>query len=508
MSSVEEGGGAVGAPGGAVSTDQTITTNTNPLDTIIPMPGTDFTLSNGELKHLRSLDEAFDGNQLDPKAKPLIRRVPSTLGRHEYFRNCFKPKVISIGPLHHNDPTLHASEKLKFKLAALFVKKIGGDIGGDNQTLYNNIKTEIDGLKKCYDPKELEKSSNDDEKLAWMFFVDGCAILQAVYMRYGQDYNPTPNELFIKNQLLTFVYSDLFLLENQLPFRVLELLTSSSKNGEKFMKAIRRFIDDTVITPADMKEPQSHQQDRFWSSEWWEQQEGERIHLLHLLRVRLLFKKEKKENPRRHSRFCTRFFKYLINRSNQTGTKQHHSHTFCNVKELENAWIRLKASKTSCLTDISFNSVFFIGNLWLPPIIVDDSTVPNFMNLIAYEMCPDFDNDFTVTSYMCFLDSLIDEAEDVKALRLTGILYNGLGSDEEVARLFNKMNTDLVPSPMIYSYVEQQIHNHCKNMWINYAAKAYHTLFRSPWTCLAFVAAIVALYLSALHTYYTIHQPK
>ncbi|PPS04691.1 hypothetical protein GOBAR_AA15965 [Gossypium barbadense] len=453
MSSTEEGGGAV-------STDQTITTNTNPLDTIIPMPGKDFTLSDGELKNLRSLDEAFDGNQLDPKAKPLIRRVPSTLGRHEDFRKYFKPKM------------------LKLRLAAHFVE----NIGVNNEILYNNIKTEINGLRKCYDPKELEKYSIDDEKLAWMLFVDGCAILQAVYMRYGKDYNLTPNELFIKNQLLTFVYSDLFLLENQLPFRVLELLTSSSKNGEKFMKAIKRFIDDTVITPADMKEPQSHQQD----SEWWPQQEGERIHLL----------------------FCTRFFMYLINRSNQTGTKRHHSHTFRNVKELENAGIRLKASETSCLTDISFNSIFFVGTLWLPPVIVDDSTGPKFMNLIAYEMCPDFDNDFTVTSYMCFLDSLIDEAEDVKALRRAGILYNGLGSDEEVAKLFNKMNTDLVPSPMIYSYVEQQIDNHCKNMWINYAAKAYHTLFRSPWTCLAFVAAIAALYLSALHTYYTIHQPK
>ncbi|MBA0716727.1 hypothetical protein Golax_015534, partial [Gossypium laxum] len=253
MSSTEKGGPAVGA----VATDQAITTNTNPLDTIIPMPGTDLTLSNGELKNLRSLDEAFDGNQLDPKAKPLIRRVPSILGRHEDFRKYFKPKAISIGPLHHNDPTFHGSEKLKLRLAAHFVE----NIGVNKKILYNNMKTEIDGLKKCYDPKELEKYSNDDQKLVWMFFVDGCAILQAVYMRYGQDYNPTPNELFIRNQLLTFEYSDLFLLENQLPFRVLELLTSSSEKGEKFMKAIKRFIDDTVITPAQKKESQSHQQD-------------------------------------------------------------------------------------------------------------------------------------------------------------------------------------------------------------------------------------------------------
>ncbi|MBA0654804.1 hypothetical protein Goklo_021735 [Gossypium klotzschianum] len=121
-------------------------------------------------------------------------------------------------------------------------------------------------------------------------------------------------------------------------------------------------------------------------------------------------------------------------------------------------------------------------------------------------MCPDFHNDFTVTSYMCFLDLLIDEAEDVKDLRDAGILYNRLGSDEEVAKLFNKMNTGLVPSPIIYSGVKRKIHDHCKNTWIKHFAQGYHTYFRSPWTFLAFVGAITALLLAALQTYYTIHQ--
>ncbi|MFQ6635672.1 hypothetical protein Gotur_011166 [Gossypium turneri] len=496
MSSTEEGGGAVGSSARAVSTDQTIitttTNNNNPLETIIPILVKDFTRSNSELRNLRSLDEAFEGDQLelDPKAKPLIQRVPSTLDRHEDFKKYFKPKVISIGPLYHDDPTLH-DEKLKLKLAAHFVK----NIGVDKDTLYNNMKTEIGGLKKCYDPKELEKYSNDNdnEKLAWMFFVDGCAILQAVYIRYGQDYGHKSSHSLIKNDLLTFVYSDLLLLENQLPFRVLELLTSSG-DGRKFMDSIERFIDDTVVSPAELE----HQRNRFCSGErWWEQKQGERTHLLHLLRVRLLFKKEK---PRRWG------FPFFIEHkvSKEERTKRCHSHTIHNVKELKKLGISLKASETSCLTDISFNRILFVGKLCLPPISVDDST----MNLIAYEMCPDFDNDFTVTSYLCFLDLLIDEAEDVKDLRDAGILYNGLGSDEEVAKLFNKMNTDLVPSPRIYSGVKRKIHDHCKNTWIKHAAQGYHTYFRSPWTFLAFVGAITALLLAALQTYYTVHQQK
>ena len=188
--------------------------------------------------------------------------------------------------------------------------------------------------------------------------------------------------------------------------------------------------------------------------------------------------------------------------------RSHHSHTFRYVKELTEAGIWWRPSETSCLKDVSFNRVCFVGKLRLPPITVDDSTVPKFMNLIAYEMCPDFDNDFAVTSYICFLDSLIDEAEDVKALRNAGILHNGLGSDEEVAKLFNKMNSDLVPSPSIYSQVKKQIQNHCSNKWITYAAQAYHTHFRSPWTFLAFVGTIITLFLSALQTYYTIHPKK
>ena len=75
------------------------------------------------------------------------------------------------------------------------------------------------------------------------------------------------------------------------------------------------------------------------------------------------------------------------------------------------------------LEDIFFSTLLCFGFLWLAPIIVDDSTRPKFFNLIAYEMCADFNNDYGVISYISFLDSLIDEANNVKELRKAGILY-------------------------------------------------------------------------------------
>ncbi|MBA0673550.1 hypothetical protein Goklo_007318 [Gossypium klotzschianum] len=248
MSSTEEGGGAAGA----VSTDQTIIDNNTNNDYVgIDMRFTDVPLSDGEVAKLQSLDKAFGGGQPTLRYKPLIRKVPSTLLRNEDFKKYFKPKMISIGPLHHNDLTLRESKGLKLKLAAHFVKKIGVD----KKSLYSKIKKEMDGLKECYDPQELEKYRDDNEELAWMFIVDGCAILQAVYMRYDNDDDDDDDDdddgnLLTNNDLLTFLYSDLLLLENQLPFRVLELLTSLG-DGKMFMNAIRRFIDDTVINPAE-----------------------------------------------------------------------------------------------------------------------------------------------------------------------------------------------------------------------------------------------------------------
>ncbi|KAI3510790.1 hypothetical protein L1887_17927 [Cichorium endivia] len=65
-----------------------------------------------------------------------------------------------------------------------------------------------------------------------------------------------------------------------------------------------------------------------------------------------------------------------------------------------------------------------------------------------------------VTSYICLLDSLIDHPEDVKVLRKAGILDNRLGSDKQVALLFNELGTDLVPNSFAYSEPRSAIQKH------------------------------------------------
>ena len=154
------------------------------------------------------------------------------------------------------------------------------------------------------------------------------------------------------------------------------------------------------------------------------------------------------------------------------------------------------------MTDISFESCYLGGRLNLPQIIIDDFTKPKFLNIVAYEMCPDAPKDYAVSSYICFLDTLIDHVDDVKELRSKHILSNYLGSDEAVVQLFNAITKDLGDSDA-YSHVKNSIQEHYDNSWNTWIAEAFHDYFRSPWTFMALIAAVLILILTRFQTYYT-----
>ncbi|KAB5551725.1 hypothetical protein DKX38_009036 [Salix brachista] len=89
----------------------------------------------------------------------------------------------------------------------------------------------------------------------------------------------------------------------------------------------------------------------------------------------------------------------------------------------------------------------------------------------------------------------------VKELRKSGILLNVLGSDQEVADLFNDISRFMVFNPNAYGDVQSSIEKHCKNVTKKWVAEWLHNHFSSPWTFLAFAGAVVALVLSFIQTY-------
>lgn len=117
-----------------------------------------------------------------------------------------------------------------------------------------------------------------------------------------------------------------------------------------------------------------------------------------------------------------------------------------------------------------------------------------------------FDDDYGISSFVAFMGSLIDHPEDVKALRSEGILLSSLGSDGDVANLFNLISTDLLPDTVTYTGVRGEIEKHYKNKWKTWLAIGFHsyTYFSNPWTIIAFVL----LALTFVKTWFSIHPPK
>lgn len=169
--------------------------------------------------------------------------------------------------------------------------------------------------------------------------------------------------------------------------------------------------------------------------------------------------------------------------------------------ELYEAGIRFKKTKTRSLKGITFQS----GVLKLPAVMVDDATESLFLNLIAFErLHVGAGNE--VTSYIFFMDNIIDHAKDVSLLHSQGIIQNAIGSDKAVAKLFNSLSKDITLDPeSALDVVHKQVHNYCTKPWNEWRANLIHTYFRSPWAILSVLAAALLFALTIVQTIYTVY---
>jgi hypothetical protein len=169
------------------------------------------------------------------------------------------------------------------------------------------------------------------------------------------------------------------------------------------------------------------------------------------------------------------------------------------AEELRDIGIHFKPSKTSHFTDVQFKPTWLAGRLYIPPLSIDDSTKSLLLNLVAYEATLDTSKDW-ITSYVCFMDSLIDHPEDVKELRSQGILLTTLGSDKQVAELFNEIANNIVPNPYAFIKVKSAIESHYKNTfkrWIlHYKGPIYGIIIKYSFLYGIIVTALKA-YVSA-----------
>ncbi|KAK7300367.1 hypothetical protein RJT34_11211 [Clitoria ternatea] len=178
------------------------------------------------------------------------------------------------------------------------------------------------------------------------------------------------------------------------------------------------------------------------------------------------------------------------------------------VKELRDFGIRFRKSDTDDLKDVTFDDDN--GVLRLPHIQVDDNTRYIFLNLIAFEhLHVEAGNE--VTSYVYFMDSIIDNEVDVEILHKKDIIRNGLESNIAVAQMFNSLAKDITVVGADIKFEQEMMADYCRKWWKKWRANLLHTYFRNPWSTISFYAAIFLFALTIVQTVFTVlqyYEPK
>ncbi|CAH9130398.1 unnamed protein product [Cuscuta epithymum] len=142
----------------------------------------------------------------------------------------------------------------------------------------------------------------------------------------------------------------------------------------------------------------------------------------------------------------------------------------------------------------------------MPLLELDDTMCAFLLNCVAFEQCHE-GKDRRMSEYAKFLDCLIDTHEDVDLLCEAKILRHHLGTQREVAEFVSRLGKAAACSAD-ESYlrdVYDGVNKYCDKNFHVYLAEVRDTHFRSPWTFLSLLAALILLALTVGQTIYTIY---
>jgi hypothetical protein len=446
---------------------------------------------------------------IEEKSNVSIFRVPNILVPDTEKREAYVPKRVSLGPYHHRSAELspmdsHKKRALQRMIARFNnVKNLAND--PNNMDFFLEAREEIVKLqKKIRD--SYEEEINWDEKTALMLSLDGCFILEILRTLSGDILPGASNyyePLFEKNKIRYTgmdILNDILKLENQIPLMVLLKLLKMELNStdidveKKLLKVLRSsFL--SFFYPFDYKKEMKQ-----WS---WSQHDQEVHHLLGLLHRFIVCPQSHNGERAGHNyrRLPDQDEDSALNGGDEDSAM---SEVACNIHravELGNAGIKFKRGDGG-IENIKFDQSS--ATIYLPPITIDDSTEILFRNLIAFEMCKPSEFNY-VACYVCLMDQLIDSEADVALLRRKGIVTNRLGSDGEVAKLFNSLCKGVTVSlEDVFDQLTEKVNVHYNNEFKVHCAELVKEHFSSPWKILGLAAAIILLLLTTVQTIFAI----
>ncbi|CAB4305793.1 unnamed protein product [Prunus armeniaca] len=409
-----------------------------------------------------------------------IFRVPWVIRRQK--EAAYEPNVVSIGPYHRDgSEKFQLMENVKWWYLHGFLSSC------------SSMDISLESLIEVFMDKELGKRARDsyaeplhhlsEEDLIEMMILDGCFLLELFRKEYWCTLKDKNDPVFNLSCMLEHLYHDLLLLENQLPWCVLECLynltadsptsSSSSETGASLTQLVLNFFRQSDADELMLK--QNFEVPR----------KKKILHILDLIRFVIVsgFNPMEEHSVKESEPKLTQRIPNATSLS-EAGVEFKKSHQNSNTPE--------------CIMNIEFKK----GVFTIPPLGIDESTGPLFRNLIAFEQCY-YGRKHKVTSYAVLMDHLIDSSEDVDFLCDKGILASWL-SPEDAAQFFNKLYNDTTVD-FYYQGLSQEVNKYYNNGWHKLMEKLRSEYFSTPWAVISFIAAFILLSLTIVQTVYTVH---
>jgi hypothetical protein len=342
----------------------------------------------------------------------------------------------------------------------IFFKAFLQRAGTTTQPLIKYIESIIPDFRRCYS----ETLEFTDQELVKLILIDSGFIIELFSGFYHYDQH---DHFLLKPSLDYRIRLDLVLLENQLPFFILEEIFRIS------------FHANTDICP--FRQLTFNYFQHFNKSNMVYHNNRDIIikHFTDLIRI---FHLQLEKRPHRAH-----------------GPKHLHS-----VTELFEAGVTFKVNtKSKCLLDLRFSG----GVFEIPELSFDDWTAILLRNMIALEQCYYPDESY-ITDYIFVLDFLINTGKDVDILVQKEIIVDWLGDSDSLANVFNGLCNNVITTHTNsdYSVICYNLDGFYRNPWHKLKATLRRDYGNTPWQTAASAAAILLLFLSVLQSVCSVLQ--
>ena len=377
--------------------------------------------------------------QIQSSTECHMHRVPRLL--RGWNERAYTPQVVSIGPYHHNDERLKVMEENKERYFRSFVKRTKINL----EYLVLTIREIEESIRRCYDYEETINLTSD--KFVKMILVDACFILELLHKLSSGSAGDDP----LVHLRDTTMMLDLLLLENQLPFFVIEKLYLIEFPFSRYYSLHELCSVCFSYLSLNYAEARFSYLSLNYAGAL---PEVEIKHLTDLIRTLLI--PPVNSLPGRANRFTDLLF---------------------SATQLRDAGVRFAVRTSSSCFDVQFER----GVLKIPRLEFDDYTEVVVRNIMALEQT-DYIQTAYFSDYFLFMDTLMKTRKDVDLLCEKKLLFNYLGDNDAAKCMISNLNRGILWTGMRDDYVDicEKLNRLCESRWRRQLAVLKREYFGTP----------------------------